>query len=240
MMSSPSPHWSIDVRQAEWLTERLDDLAAGTVSSIVPAGFNAYARIFHPMRATAKRERPVRWKDVTEWSGEVLNAQSLWLTVAMPEATPVHLLPGRTGGHCAVRCTPTTRESSPRLLGASPMPRSSAGAVSGTDLVGCRETGSCRWATRQTLLLRAQSHSKGTSGPKFVLGTATTSCTRSSLMGRSWPQSTLSKATRRICGGRQTACGAWGLTSTLIQPTSEDRGPSLMPSSRVKNLRRWN
>lgn len=41
MTMSPTPRWSFDVVQADWVKERLDDLMAGIVSSVVPAGFDA-------------------------------------------------------------------------------------------------------------------------------------------------------------------------------------------------------
>ena len=98
MTLSPTPRWSFDVSQADWVKERLDDLMAGTVSSIVPAGFDAYARILHPVETPLHGDRLVRWRDVANWGGQVLTAQSQWLAVAMPEVEPKHPRPWRRQG----------------------------------------------------------------------------------------------------------------------------------------------
>lgn len=47
--------WTADVSAGDWLRERIDDPWRGTMHDVVPRGFPAYARIFHP----AHRERPV-------------------------------------------------------------------------------------------------------------------------------------------------------------------------------------
>jgi hypothetical protein len=88
MTMSPIPRWSFDVSQADWVKKRLDDLMAGTVFSIVPAGFDAYARILHPVETPLHGDRLVRWRDVANWGNQVLTAQSQWLAVAMPENKP--------------------------------------------------------------------------------------------------------------------------------------------------------
>jgi hypothetical protein len=62
------------VSQADWVKERLDDLTAGTVSSIVRAGFDAYARILHPVETPLHGNRLVRWRDVANRGGQVLTA----------------------------------------------------------------------------------------------------------------------------------------------------------------------
>lgn len=98
MTISPTPRWSFDVIQADWVKERLDDFTSGTVSSVVPAGFDAYARILHPVETPLHGARLVRWRDVANWGGQVLSAQSLWLAVAMPEVKPEHPRPWRSQG----------------------------------------------------------------------------------------------------------------------------------------------
>ncbi|HET6301465.1 hypothetical protein [Microbacterium sp.] len=47
--------WEPDASAGAWLRERIDDRWRGTMHDIVPRGFAAYARVFHP----AMRERPV-------------------------------------------------------------------------------------------------------------------------------------------------------------------------------------
>ncbi len=47
--------WTADVSAGDWLRERIDDPWQHTMHDVVPRGFAAYARIFHP----ASRDRPV-------------------------------------------------------------------------------------------------------------------------------------------------------------------------------------
>lgn len=46
--------WTDDVTAGDWLRERIDDPWRGTMHDVVPRGFAAYARVFHP----ADRDRP--------------------------------------------------------------------------------------------------------------------------------------------------------------------------------------
>ncbi|MDL9977992.1 hypothetical protein [Microbacterium candidum] len=47
--------WTADVSNGDWIREGLDAPWRGTIHDVVPRGFPAYARVFHP----ATRERPV-------------------------------------------------------------------------------------------------------------------------------------------------------------------------------------
>lgn len=47
--------WTADVSVGDWLRERIDDPWQHTMHDVVPRGFEAYARIFHP----ASRDRPI-------------------------------------------------------------------------------------------------------------------------------------------------------------------------------------
>jgi hypothetical protein len=47
--------WTADVSAGDWLRERIDEPWRGTMHDVVPRGFEAYVRIFHP----ATRDRPV-------------------------------------------------------------------------------------------------------------------------------------------------------------------------------------
>lgn len=53
--------WTADVAAGDWLRERIDDPWRATMHDVVPRGFPAYARIFHP----ATRDRPIG----DEWPG---------------------------------------------------------------------------------------------------------------------------------------------------------------------------
>jgi hypothetical protein len=99
-MAGP-PQWSFDVAEVEWVKERLADLMAGTVSSIVPVGFDAYVQILHPVETPTHGDKLVRWIDVATWGAQVLTAQSQWLAVAMPEHHPPQPRPWRSQGPAA-------------------------------------------------------------------------------------------------------------------------------------------
>ena len=44
-------------------------MLAMTLRSLLPDGFAAYARIFHPAYLNKDEERPVRWSTVASWTG---------------------------------------------------------------------------------------------------------------------------------------------------------------------------
>jgi len=48
-------HWTADVSSGGWLSARMDAEWRGTIHDVVPRGFDAYARVFHP----GARDRPV-------------------------------------------------------------------------------------------------------------------------------------------------------------------------------------
>ena len=63
--------FSEDVSEARWVEERLS--AFGTLRSLLPEGFAAYARIFHPAYPNRDEERPVRWSTVASWTGRTVH-----------------------------------------------------------------------------------------------------------------------------------------------------------------------
>ena len=63
--------FSEDVSEARWVEERLS--AFGTLRSLLPNGFAAYARIFHPAYLNRDEERPVRWSTVASWTGRTVH-----------------------------------------------------------------------------------------------------------------------------------------------------------------------
>jgi hypothetical protein len=65
---------SPELSAAVWVADRLASYEAWTVGSIVPTGFQAYARIFHP--AEGPHEEWVTWAQVAAWSGKVLQAHA--------------------------------------------------------------------------------------------------------------------------------------------------------------------
>jgi hypothetical protein len=57
-----------DLTAAVWIAPRLGAFGSG-VRGIIPAGFEAYARILHPARSLA--DEPVRWSEVAATCGKV-------------------------------------------------------------------------------------------------------------------------------------------------------------------------
>ncbi len=86
-----------DVTAAAWVPPRLSNEGGArrhglTVGSLLPTGYQAYARVLHPVtRATAGGPEPVRWKEVAAWSGRPLQRDSGFgdIAVAPPGASAV-------------------------------------------------------------------------------------------------------------------------------------------------------
>jgi hypothetical protein len=68
-VGSDAPRWSGDVHQADWIAPRLAPWDGGTITIVVPAGFEAYARVLHPAETPGNGDHLVRWADVAAWSG---------------------------------------------------------------------------------------------------------------------------------------------------------------------------
>ncbi len=63
---------------ADWIVERVRDFEHG-VGSVVPEGFEAYARVFHPAsRLVGGREEPVTWREIAEANGRVAHPGMEW------------------------------------------------------------------------------------------------------------------------------------------------------------------
>ena len=87
-MGSNAPSWSSDVHQADWIASRLapweDEY---TITVVVPAGFEAYARVLHPAETPDNGGRLVRWADVAAWSGMPLREDAQFHSIALPPTT---------------------------------------------------------------------------------------------------------------------------------------------------------
>lgn len=68
------PELSSNVEAAAWIAARLD--RSGSVTSWVPAGFEAYARILHP--AQRPDGRPVTWAQVAAETGRSIGPDAAW------------------------------------------------------------------------------------------------------------------------------------------------------------------
>jgi hypothetical protein len=74
-----------DVSPAQWIVDCIHPFAQD-VGSIVPEGFGAYARIFHPAERNEGEGRvPVRWSEVAEANGRIAHPEMQWPTIALRE-----------------------------------------------------------------------------------------------------------------------------------------------------------
>lgn len=84
-----------DVTPGTWLQQRLWTWGPGSsrqgvaVGCVVPAGFEAYARVLHPAwRETERGLEPVRWSEVASWSGRTVHPMMQFHRIANLPAHP--------------------------------------------------------------------------------------------------------------------------------------------------------
>jgi hypothetical protein len=70
-----------DTTPARWVEDRLAG-EFGQLSTILPAVFAAYARLFHPARD--RDGQPVRWREVAAWSGRQAHARMAFERISAP------------------------------------------------------------------------------------------------------------------------------------------------------------
>jgi hypothetical protein len=88
-VTESGPAWSLEVGEADWIGERLAPFDVHTVASVVPAGFDAYARVLHPAQEPDRGgERLVRWAEVAAWSGMPLRRDAQFHSIALPPVRP--------------------------------------------------------------------------------------------------------------------------------------------------------
>jgi hypothetical protein len=68
-----------DVTPAAWVVAGVLPFRAGRVTSLVPVGFAAYARVFHPARAADGS--PVRWASVAAANGRTAHPAMEWVGI---------------------------------------------------------------------------------------------------------------------------------------------------------------
>jgi hypothetical protein len=88
-VGSNAPRWSADVHRADWIAARLapwEDEYKITI--VVPAGFEAYARVLHPAETPENGNRLVRWADVAAWSAMPLRKDVQFHSIALPPTAP--------------------------------------------------------------------------------------------------------------------------------------------------------
>jgi hypothetical protein len=89
VVSDAEPAWSDETGQASWIRARLAPFDAYLVTSVIPAGFEAYARVLHPAEEPLHGgDRVVRWTDVAAWSGLPLRPGSQFHSIALPRVRP--------------------------------------------------------------------------------------------------------------------------------------------------------
>jgi hypothetical protein len=93
----PPARWSSAREEAHWIVERLGPFG-GSVTSVVPARFDAYARILHPAEEPDVGRRLVRWGEIAAWSGAPLHPDAQFHSVALPAALPQMPAPWRGQG----------------------------------------------------------------------------------------------------------------------------------------------
>ncbi len=75
--------------QADWIASRLTPWEDGNaITIVVPAGFEAYARVLHPVETPEHGDRLVRWADVAAWSGMPLRNDAQFHSIALPPTDP--------------------------------------------------------------------------------------------------------------------------------------------------------
>jgi hypothetical protein len=80
--SSPSVEWLEDVTGADWIGPRLHPFGEDT-GSIVPEGFDAYARLLHPVESH-RDERRCRWADIAAENGRAIHSEILFEEISRP------------------------------------------------------------------------------------------------------------------------------------------------------------
>jgi hypothetical protein len=89
VVTDAEPAWSGETGQASWIGERLAPFGAYVVTSVVPGGFEAYARVLHPAEEPLHGgDRVVRWAEVAAWSGLPLRPGSQFHSIALPRVRP--------------------------------------------------------------------------------------------------------------------------------------------------------
>lgn len=76
------------MHQADWIAPRLSSWDEYTVTIVVPAGFEAYARVLHPVETPDNGDRLVRWADVAAWNGMPLREDAQFHSIALPPVAP--------------------------------------------------------------------------------------------------------------------------------------------------------
>jgi hypothetical protein len=111
-----APNWSEAVGEADWIADRLSPFGE-CVASVVPGGFEAYARVLHPAEAShGDHGRLVRWREVADWSGLPLRPDSQFHSIALPPIRPAADAPWRSQGPSSGSLFPADAEALAEIL----------------------------------------------------------------------------------------------------------------------------
>lgn len=95
-----------DTAAASWLRPRLLKATPDTgtlVGSVIPTGFSAYARVFHPADGWTDDEPSLTWREVAGWAGRAVHPQMQWEAISRPAVTTPQQRPCADGpptGYC--------------------------------------------------------------------------------------------------------------------------------------------
>lgn len=81
----PGVEVATDSAPADWLQARLLPWGGGIgtrVGSVIPTGFQRYARVFHPAPARRDDEGSVTWSEVALWAGKDVHPQMQWEAIS--------------------------------------------------------------------------------------------------------------------------------------------------------------
>ena len=71
------------VEQGDWIRRRLHPFKAYDVGSVIPTGFEAYARILHPAQGDGNAWQ-VRWSDIARWGNRTIHPEVQFVPITQP------------------------------------------------------------------------------------------------------------------------------------------------------------
>lgn len=83
---------------SQWIADALVSPLVGVVTSWVPTGFEAYARVLHEVEGYDGVSEVLRWRDVARWNGVPLGPDTDWTDLALPEVSPSQAPPWQGQG----------------------------------------------------------------------------------------------------------------------------------------------
>ncbi len=89
---------STRVEEADWIGDRLEPWSEHVATTMIPNGFEAYARILHPAQEPSEGRDLVRWNDVSRWSEVPMTRNVQWHEIALPRSARTSRPPWRGQG----------------------------------------------------------------------------------------------------------------------------------------------